>query len=192
MLLSITKLKVTEVLFNMKVINLFGSSGAGKSTQALGLAYELKKRGIKCEYISEYAKELVFSGCSHLLTQNQLFVFSEQLRRMNTLRNTEIQYLVVDSPLLLGLFYGKKYNTTSRELNSLIINEFNTYDNTNIFLTRTAPFEQFGRVQQEEESNQDSLDLKQLLLDNHVHFIEEESNDSLAAHLAYKILTNKL
>lgn len=190
--LSTTKLKVTEVLFNMKVINLFGSSGSGKSTTALGLAYELKKRGIKCEYISEYAKELVFSGCSHLLTQNQLFVFSEQLRRMNTLRNTEIEYLVVDSPLLLALFYGKKYNTTSRELNSLIINEFNSYDNTNIFLTRTAPFEQFGRVQKEEESNQDSLDLKQLLLDNHVHFIEEESNDSLAAHLAYKILTNKL
>lgn len=59
-----------------KVINFFGSAGAGKSTQALGLAYNLKMRGLKVEYIPEYAKELVFSNCSHILLSEQLHVYS--------------------------------------------------------------------------------------------------------------------
>lgn len=78
----------------MKVINLLGSAGSGKSTTALGLTYELKKRGHRAEYIPEYAKDLVFSKCEHLLVQNQLFVFAEQHRRMSVLNNSEIEYLV--------------------------------------------------------------------------------------------------
>ena len=175
----------------MKVINFFGSSGSGKSTSALGLAYELKKRGISCEYIPEYAKDLVYSGCQHLLTQNQLFIFGEQHRRMAILKDSEIKYLICDTPILLGLYYGLKYNTTGPELNNLILKEFNSYDNINIFLTRVAPFQQFGRVETEEESDRNSSEIKQLLLDKHIPFEEYESHDSLAGHLAYKILTNR-
>ena len=47
----------------MKFINLFGSAGAGKSTTALGVAHNLKINGYKVEYVSEYAKQLVMSGC---------------------------------------------------------------------------------------------------------------------------------
>lgn len=50
----------------MKVINLFGSAGAGKSTTALGVTHQLKINGYKVEYVSEYAKQLVMSGSSHL------------------------------------------------------------------------------------------------------------------------------
>ena len=38
----------------MKVINLFGSAGAGKSTTALGLTHQLKINGYKVEDVSEY------------------------------------------------------------------------------------------------------------------------------------------
>jgi ATP:corrinoid adenosyltransferase len=58
----------------MKVINLFGSSGSGKSTTALGLAYRLKLLGYKVEYVSEYIKEYVFSGTlSECKYQNKIF-----------------------------------------------------------------------------------------------------------------------
>ena len=40
------------------VVNLYGGPGAGKSTAALQLVAELKKRGINADYVSEYAKEL--------------------------------------------------------------------------------------------------------------------------------------
>ena len=36
------------------VINLFGSSGSGKSTTAMGLAYKLKTLGFKVELVSEF------------------------------------------------------------------------------------------------------------------------------------------
>ena len=39
------------------VINLLGSPGAGKSTTAARLFYELKMKGVKCELITEYAKD---------------------------------------------------------------------------------------------------------------------------------------
>lgn len=175
----------------MKIINLLGASGSGKSTTALGLTYELKKRGVQAELITEFAKDLVFSGCSHLLTQNQLFIFAEQHRRMSILKDSGLQYLITDSPLILSAYYGEKYNTSSKPLDELIDHEFNSYDNINIFLNRTAKFDPFGRVQTEEESNKDSLDLKQFLINKHIQFAEYESNDSLAGYLAYKILTLK-
>ena len=69
--------------------------------------------------------------------------------------------------------------------------EQNNYIIINIFLTRVAPFQQFGRVETEEESDRNSSEIKQLLLDKHIPFEEYESHDSLAGHLAYKILTNR-
>ena len=96
----------------MQVINFLGSSGSGKSTSALGLTYELKKRGVKAELITEFAKDLVFSKCEHLLLQNQIFIFAEQHRRMEILKDSGLQYLITDSPLILSSYYGNKYKTT--------------------------------------------------------------------------------
>lgn len=173
----------------MIIINLIGASGSGKSTTALGLTYELKKRGVKAEYVNEYAKDLVFSKCEHLLTQNQLYVFSEQFRRLKILDDSGLDYVVCDSPLILSMFYGQKYNTSSKQLDDLIYYEYNKYTNINIFLNRTSAFETFGRVQTETESDADSLDLKNFLIQKHIPFEEHQSNDSLGGYLAYKFLT---
>ena len=173
----------------MKIINLFGSSGSGKSTTALGLAYNLKIRGKKVELVTEYAKTLVFSGCEHLLA-NQLHVFSEQNFRMKIREDKGLDFLVTDSPLLLASFYGGKYNVLSKELERLIHKEFDSYENINFFLNRTVTFDPTGRVQTEAESDKDSQLLQGFLIRNNVSYETHESNDSLAGYLAYKILTN--
>lgn len=175
----------------MRVINLLGSSGAGKSTTALGLAYELKKRGVKVEYVNEHAKDLVFAGCSHLLT-NQIQVFAEQYTKMLVRMDKGLDFLVTDSPLILAAFYGEKYKSSSKELDELIFSEFNKFDNINFFLNRTVTFDPVGRVQNEEESDADSKLLKGFLIRNNVLAEEHNSNDALAGHLAYKILTNNI
>ena len=77
-------------------------------------------------------------------------------------------------------------------MNALILKEFNSYTNINIFLNRCVDFDSFGRVQTQEESDQDSLDLKTMLTNYQISFNEYDSNDSLAGHLAYSILTNKI
>ncbi len=61
----------------MKVINMFGAAGAGKSTNSAGLAYELKKDGFKVELVTEFAKELCITKSEHLL-ENQIWVFGNQ------------------------------------------------------------------------------------------------------------------
>ena len=87
----------------MKVINLFGSAGAGKSTTALGVTHQLKINGYKVEYVSEYAKQLVMSGSSHLLS-HQEHVFSNQLFNLTILKNKDLDYVVTDSPYYLPHF----------------------------------------------------------------------------------------
>lgn len=41
------------------VVNLFAQPGAGKSTGAAYLFYNLKCLGVNCEYVSEFAKDKV-------------------------------------------------------------------------------------------------------------------------------------
>lgn len=41
------------------VINLIGGPGSGKSTTAAGLFFRMKSMGVRCELVTEYAKELV-------------------------------------------------------------------------------------------------------------------------------------
>lgn len=172
-----------------KVINFFGSAGAGKSTQALGLAYNLKMKGLKVEYISEYAKELVFSNCSHILLSEQLHVYSEQIFKMRIRSNLNLDYLVTDSPTLLSLYYGEKYGANSKELSALILSEYNSYENINYFLNRNAPFDPVGRIQNEKESDNDSIELEHFLNLHKISFESYQSNDSLSGYLTYKILT---
>jgi adenylate kinase family enzyme len=47
-----------ETLF----VNLFGSPGTGKSTMAASIFAELKWRGVDCEIVTEYAKELTWKA----------------------------------------------------------------------------------------------------------------------------------
>ena len=49
------------------VVNAFGGPGAGKTTSCWEIASELKKAGYCVEYVSEYAKELVWEGQMELL-----------------------------------------------------------------------------------------------------------------------------
>ena len=45
---------------NTLLINIYGGPGAGKSTVAAGLFYELKKKGYDCGLVTEMATELVY------------------------------------------------------------------------------------------------------------------------------------
>ena len=97
---------------------------------------------------------------------------------MAILNDSKLEYLITDSPTLLSLYYGNKYNTSSVELNALILKEFNSYTNINIFLNRCVDFDSFGRVQTQEESDQDSKDLMSMLNLLNVSFHEFPSTSS--------------
>lgn len=86
------------------IINLLGSSGSGKSTSALGLTYELKKLGYKCEIAREYVKEEIFTENFKVL-HDQIFIFANQNRIQKNLANKELDFVISESPLILSSFY---------------------------------------------------------------------------------------
>lgn len=90
-----------------KFINLHGGPGLGKSTTAAGVFYKMKTMGINVELIPEYPKEVVWEGLMALLN-NQVHIFSEQLRRQWRLLD-QVDYAVTDSPLLLSSVYFDHY-----------------------------------------------------------------------------------
>lgn len=144
------------------IVNLYGSSGSGKSTTAMGLTYFLKLKGYKVEYVTEYAKDLVNEGSQHKL-KYQLSIFSEQLRKVHILLDKGLDFIITDSPLLLGVFYDKKYKNNTPYLEEVCYSYYNSFLNFDVFLKRVVPFDPALRIQTEEESDEDSIVLERYL-----------------------------
>ena len=175
----------------MKVINFFGASGSGKSTNSAGLVYELKKDGFKVELVTEYAKELCITNSAHLL-ENQFWVTANQYQRLRYLSN-ELDFVVTDSPIFLGNYYSYKYDFEFKEtLQPLILEIHNSFDNINLFLERNHPWDQYARVQTQKESMQDSLDLQKYLIDNDINFEVFKTGRYLPSILKKYIIENNL
>ena len=90
---------------NTMVVNCYAGPGAGKTTCAWEVASQLKKKGINTEYVSEYAKELVWEGKYDVL-ENQEHLFAEQAKRLERLRG-KVEVIVTDSPILMSHIYGR-------------------------------------------------------------------------------------
>ena len=135
----------------MKVINLFGGPGSGKSTTAAGLFHLLKLNKYDVELVTEYAKEMVWEERSNIL-DDQLYITAKQNRKLSRLLNHDIDLVVTDSPLILGKYYvssGYIQNTYYPLINAL----FNKYNNINYFLNRVKEYNIKGRNQTEDEAN---------------------------------------
>ena len=85
----------------MKIlINFYPGPGAGKSTYASKLFSYLKSKRIKCEYLTEFAKQLTYEG-NKLALDTQMYVTGYQLYMTKVFMKT-VDIVITDSPLLLG------------------------------------------------------------------------------------------
>lgn len=148
----------------------------GKSTTALGVGYQLKLLGYKVENITEWIKEEIFAE-NYKVTKDQIYIFAKQRRKQFILQDKQLDFVVTDCPLPLSSFYGHKYGTTNPMLDDLIYSEFNKFSNLNFFLKRTVPFETLGRIETEEQSDQDSINMKKLLTDKGVDIIDIDQSE---------------
>jgi len=123
-----------------KLINLFGGPGTGKSTIASGLTYELKKRNITCDTPYEFAKQMAWDQ-SHEAIKDQLYILGNQHRGV-TRSYGKVDYIILDSPILLSLIYKKHYNegypanVYNQAFNQMVLDLHFSYYNINIFLKR--------------------------------------------------------
>jgi nicotinamide riboside kinase len=156
----------------MKVINLFGGPGTGKSTTAAGLFYLLKINSHESELALEYAKYLVWSKRINML-EDQNYVFAKQTHRLAILKD-QVEYAVTDCPLLLASIYGSHL---SPAFQSYVLETFETYDNINIYMNRVKEFKPNGRTQNTaEEADEISVQVKELLQDLEIPFVEIDAN----------------
>lgn len=169
----------------MKLINLFGGPGCGKSAIAAGVFSAMKAKHINAELITEYAKDLVYSETLSVLKKHQPFIFAEQNRRQAILKG-KVEWAITDSPLLLSHFYGKVGGFEEEAFLNLVSDTWDTYDNVSIFLDRPDQFQEGGRDRNLQESIQIDEALLQILKDHYVNYIRIKTDE----HTVGKILSH--
>jgi hypothetical protein len=143
----------------MKIINVFGGPGAGKSTTAAGLFFEMKKQQLEVELVTEYAKDLTWEA-RHNVLQDQLYILAKQNRRLSRLKG-QVEWVVTDSPLILGLCYmPEPYFSNFKPLS---LEVFNSYENHNFLIGRDFEYKAAGRNQTAEQAVHLDDQIKNLL-----------------------------
>lgn len=146
----------------LTVVNFFGGPGTGKSTTAAELFALMKKRNMKVELLHEIAKDFVWERWNHIFRE-QDYVLAHQHRLQRRLVGHDVDYAVVDSSILLGLFYTPDDMPPSFKV--WLRDVFDSYDNLNIYLERSdaIPYVQAGRNQDESGAKQIDRDVRQYL-----------------------------
>jgi len=90
------------------IINFFGAPSSGKSTAAAQLFCDFKKKNVSCELVTEYVKDWAWEQ-RPITKYDQLFIVMNQLRR-ETILFDKVDFIITDSPVLLGCFYDEYYN----------------------------------------------------------------------------------
>ena len=90
------------------IINFYGAPSAGKSTEAAKLFVKYKEAGKSVELVTEYAKEWVWED-RKIRKFDQLYITATQIHRETRLLG-EVDFIITDSPVLLGAFYDEYYN----------------------------------------------------------------------------------
>lgn len=152
------------------VLNIMGAPCAGKTALAHGIMFLLKSSNIHCEHVPEYAKGKMYEE-SHKTLDVQDYVFGKQL--LHTTRcNNKVEVIVTDAPLLHSIIYD---SNNDPEFKALVLKRHSQFSTLNIFLNRAHPYDSTGRYQSEEDADKIGENVKQLLRDLNIDFIELNS-----------------
>ena len=184
---------------NTKIINLFGGPGIGKSTTAAKIYNELQMAGYECDLPYEFPKQVAWEDNRSQIT-DQLFIFAGQHR--NIVRSYgKVDYIILDSPVLLSLVYKNLYNEGfpsmlyGNNFDRMALDVFNGYDNINFNIVRKSKSEYIkeGRFQSYDESIKVDNMITEVLEDNNVDYINinqtKDIGDVIVEHI---LISNKL
>ena len=178
------------------VINFVSACGAGKSLMSALTFAELKMMHLNAELVQEYAKQLVWENKIEEL-DNQFHVTKTQYNMIKALQD-KVNYIVCDSPLVVGLFYNfySKTNVSNvTKTKDMILNKMKEFRNVYIFLERNPeyPFTQAGRLQNETEAKEIDKQMKDLLDEYNLNYLSIiSSKDSIKQIIDYILLKENI
>lgn len=165
---------------------MFGGPSAGKTISAMELTARLNRSGISAAYVPEVAKDIIHEGTTQLY-QYQDWISAEQNRRQGRLMG-QYQYIVTDSPLLLGIFYcPPNYYPSFKQL---ILEKFWSYDNINFYLERTKPYDPVGRYQDEDGAIRLDRQILSYLKDQGIAYARVKSDDDVVQNLINALIAS--
>jgi hypothetical protein len=177
--------------FNTVIVNLFAGPGAGKSSMTFALLAKLKAMGVNCEGSFEYAKTGEWEGRTGKIREAQFYIAAKQHFRQHVL-DGEVQVVVCDGPILLGIVYQKHAKRPLTTLPPMLMELHNQYDNINFYVKRTKPYMQIGRSQTEEQAKEKDEEVKNMLVTHDVPFIEIPYGDEGLDTIMYMLEARKL
>lgn len=118
---------------------------------AAALFADLKKHGFNAELVTEYAKDKVWEH-NDTVFSNQVYILGKQSYRVSRVAG-QVDVIITDSPILLSAIYNPDPEIQN-ELEALTVKMFNQYNNLNIVLKRTFPYQKEGRMHSEEQSSE--------------------------------------
>jgi cellulose biosynthesis protein BcsQ len=173
-----------------KVINILAGSGAGKTTTAAGLFYELKKQGVSCELVQEFVKTWAYEG-RDIVQTDQALILEKQYAREAVLYG-KVDYIITDSPFILSPIYEKfnydETDTTGPALKLLEEAKKLGVEHINFLLNRTKNFNPEGRYEDEETAIKIDVAVRDFLCYNNIDFYEVTK--TAQDHKVYEIMMN--
>lgn len=169
---------------NTILINIYGGPGAGKSTTAAGVFYELKRIGYDCGLVTEMATELVYDEAFNIMN-DQIYLFGEQWHRTFRMLG-KVDFIVTDSLLLMNIVYNA---FKDEEFDKFIYSRIHKLKSLDFFINRSDAFSKVGRIHNLEQSKEVDKTIKELAKNNGIKLIELEQENSITEIV--KIILNK-
>ena len=152
------------------VLNLYGGPGAGKSTMAAYLFYLLKTHRLNTELVREYVKDWAWEK-RNISTYDQMYIAGKHVRKESLLLG-KVDFMVTDYPVLLSIFYSKKFSTSTlaQGVESMVQKYYEQAESeghrfVHIFLNRDFEYDAEGRYQTEAEAKEMDGEIISLLHD---------------------------
>ncbi len=136
----------------------------------------MKMQGYKVEYVTEVAKDLVYSK-DFMQLSDQCMVLARQHHNWFKL-NGQVDWTINDGPFLLSCIYAQpKEHFNLNLFKAFVIDMYKSYDTINILLkVKEENYQDYGRTQTFEESLEIHNQIIELLNDNDIKYTEIEVN----------------
>jgi hypothetical protein len=156
--------------------------------------YLLKKANKSVELVQEYVKEWAWED-RHIKPFDQIYFFGKQVRKESMLFG-KVDYIITDSPVLLGLCYVRKccdpeiaYGLAETAKAFYAVSPRHNVQHIHVLLNRSGSFSKNGRFHSLEESKQIDVDIEDLLNEFGFKYIETSHNEE-DLNSIFDVITN--